>query len=415
MNKNIVAYPKLSKLGKQKIEWAKMNMPILQKIELDFIDKQYFKSLRVLVCVHLEAKTAYLAKIFASGGAEVAVIGSNANSTKDDVVAALAEEKLHVYALNGAQPDEMIHFMNLGLDLRPNIIIDDGGDIVELLHTDRKELLPDVFGVCEETTTGVHRAKLRASANVLEFPIFLINDARSKYLFDNLHGTGQSVWDGVMRTTNLIISGKTVVIIGYGWCGKGCAERAQGLGANVIVCEVDHIKAADAMMNGIRVMRLEDAVTEGDFILTVTGGKHVVRREHYEKMKDGVILANAGHFKIEFDLDALMDLAVEKKEMRNNIIGYRFSDGRWINLLGEGDLVNIACSDGHPAEIMDTSFALQALSAKHLVLNCENLIKGVHRVPEEIDQEVARLKLEVEGVCIDELLPDQKKYFDSWG
>jgi len=415
MNKNIVAYPELSKLGEQKIEWAKMNMPILQKIELDFIEKQYFKNLRVLVCVHLEAKTAYLAKIFASGGAEVAVIGSNPNSTKDDVVAALSEEKLYVYAVHGAQPDEMIHFMNLGLDLRPNIIIDDGGDIVELLHTDRKDLLPEVWGVCEETTTGVHRAKLRARANVLEFPIFLINDARSKYLFDNFHGTGQSVWDGVMRTTNLIISGKTVVIIGYGWCGKGCAERAQGLGANVIVCEVDHIKAADAMMNGIRVMRLEDAVTEGDFILTVTGGKHVVRREHYEKMKDGVILANAGHFKIEFDLDALMDLAVEKKEMRNNIIGYRFSDGRWINLLGEGDLVNIACSDGHPAEIMDTSFALQALSAKHLVLNCENLIKGVHRVPEEIDQEVARLKLEVEGVCIDELLPDQKKYLDSWG
>ena len=213
----------------------------------------------------------------------------------------------------------------------------------------------------------------------------------------------------------MLISGKTVVIIGYGWCGKGCAQRAKGLGANVIVCEVDHIKAADAMMNGIRVMKLEDAVKEGDFILTVTGGKHVIRREHYEKMKDGVILANVGHFKIEYDLDALRDLSIEKKKMRNNIIGYRLSDGRWINLLGEGDLVNIACSDGHPAEIMDTSFALQALSAKYLVMNYENLIKGVHSVPDEIDQEVARLKLEVSGICIDELLPDQKNYLDSWG
>ncbi len=414
MHDSILASRALAESGKQKIEWVKMNMPILKKIELDFKKKQPFKDLRVLVCIHLEAKTAYLAKIFAIGGAQVAVIGSNSNSTKDDVVASLAEDKLHVYARHGANDCEMKNYMNLALNLRPNIIIDDGGDIVELLHTERNELLPEVLGACEETTTGVHRAKLRAKEKVLAFPIILINEARCKYLFDNFHGTGQSVWDGVMHTTNLVVSGKTVVIVGYGWCGKGCAERAKGLGANVIVCEIDNIKAADALMHGMRVMKLIDAVSEGDFILTVTGGKHVIRKEHFEKMKDGVILANAGHFKIEFDLDSLREISLEKKERRNYIVGYKLFNGKWINLLGDGDLVNIACSDGHPAEIMDTSFSLQALSSKYLVENYKNLTKGVHRVPEEIDQEVARIKLEATNVCIDELLPDQKKFLEKW-
>ncbi|HIB17299.1 MAG TPA: adenosylhomocysteinase, partial [Candidatus Lambdaproteobacteria bacterium] len=348
MQKNIVAEPQLAGQGKQKIEWVKRNMPILRQIEDDFRKHQYFSGLRVLVCIHLEAKTAYLAQVFAAGGAEVAVTGSNPHSTKDDVVAALAEEGMHVYARYGATPEEMRQYMNQALDVRPNIMIDDGGDIAELVHTERQELLPEVLGACEETTTGVLRAKARAKAGVLEFPVVLINDARCKYLFDNYHGTGQSVWDGVMRTTNLVVSGKTVVIIGYGWGGKGCAERAQGLGANVIVCEVDPIKAADALMHGLRVMPLNQAVPEGDIILTVTGGKHVIRQEHYERMKDGVILANAGHFKIEFDLDALLNLSVEQKEMRHNITGFLMADGRWLNLLGDGDLVNIACADGHP-------------------------------------------------------------------
>jgi adenosylhomocysteinase len=329
-------------------------------------------------------------------------------------VAALAEEGMHVYARYGATPEEMRQYMNRALDVRPNIMIDDGGDIAELVHTERQELLPEVLGACEETTTGVLRAKARAKAGVLEFPVVLINDARCKYLFDNYHGTGQSVWDGVMRTTNLVVSGKTVVIIGYGWCGKGCAERAQGLGANVIVCEVDPIKAADALMHGLRVMPLNQAVPEGDIILTVTGGKHVIRQEHYERMKDGVILANAGHFKIEFDLDALLNLSVEQKEMRHNITGFLMADGRWLNLLGDGDLVNIACADGHPAEIMDTSFALQALSGKYVALHHEDLNKDVYRVPDEIDEEVARLKLKGSGVSIDELLPEQKAYLESW-
>jgi len=404
MHENIVALPQSAKLGKQKIDWVKRNMPILQLIEKDFKENKYFQGIRILVCIHLEAKTAYLAKVLESGGAKVAVIGSNSNSTKDEIVAALAEEKLHVYARNGASTEEMAHFMNLALDLKPNIVIDDGGDILELLHTERRELLREVWGGCEETTTGVIRAKARARANLLEFPVILINDARCKYLFDNFHGTGQSVWDGIMRTTNLVISGKTVVIIGYGWCGKGCAERAKGLGANVIVCEVDPIKASDALMHGIRVMPLQDAVIEGDIILTVTGGKHVIRKEHFERMKNGVILANAGHFKIEYDLDALKELSFEQKVMRNDIVGYRLFDGRWLNLLGEGDLVNIACSDGHPAEIMDTSFALQALSAKYLLMNHKNLRKEVYRVPDNIDYEVATLKLKGAGVFIDDFM-----------
>ena len=414
MQNNIVAAPQLAEQGKQKIEWVKRNMPILQQIEDDFIKQQYFKGLRVLVCIHLEAKTAYLAQIFTAGGAEVAVTGSNPHSTKDDVVAALAEDGLHLYARYGATPKEMQQYMNYALDLRPNIVIDDGGDLVELLHNERQQLLPEVWGACEETTTGVLRAKARAKAGLLEFPVLLINDARCKYLFDNYHGTGQSVWDGVMRTTNLVISGKTVVIIGYGWCGKGCAERAKGLGANVIVCEVDPIKAVDALMHGLRVMPLKTAVMQADILLTVTGGKNVILREHYSQMKDGVILANAGHFKVEFDLEALQNLAVEKKEMLHNISGFRMADGRWLNLLGGGDLVNIACADGHPAEIMDTSFALQVLSGKYVVQNRAALRKDVYHVPDEIDEEVARLKLKGSGVSIDELLPQQKAYLEKW-
>ena len=414
MQNNIVAAPQLAEQGKQKIEWVKRNMPILQQIEDDFREQQYFKGLRVLVCIHLEAKTAYLAQIFAAGGAEVAVTGSNPHSTKDDVVAALAEDGLHLYARYGATPKEMQQYMNYALDLRPNIVIDDGGDLVELLHNERQQLLPEVWGACEETTTGVLRAKARAKAGLLEFPVLLINDARCKYLFDNYHGTGQSVWDGVMRTTNLVISGKTVVIIGYGWCGKGCAERAKGLGANVIVCEVDPIKAVDALMHGLRVMPLKTAVMQADILLTVTGGKNVILREHYSQMKDGVILANAGHFKVEFDLEALQNLAVEKKEMLHNISGFRMADGRWLNLLGGGDLVNIACADGHPAEIMDTSFAVQALSGKYVVQNRAALRKDVYHVPDEIDEEVARLKLKGSGVSIDELLPQQKAYLENW-
>ncbi|MBC8258369.1 MAG: adenosylhomocysteinase [SAR324 cluster bacterium] len=414
MQNNIVAAPQLAAEGKQKIEWVKRNMPILQQIEADFHREKYFAGLRILVCIHLEAKTAYLAQVFAAGGAEVAVTGSNPHSTKDDVVAALAADGLHVYARYGATPEEMQQYMNLALDLRPNIVIDDGGDLAELLHNERRELLADVWGACEETTTGVLRAKARAKAGQLEFPVVLINDARCKYLFDNYHGTGQSVWDGVMRTTNLVISGKTVVIIGYGWCGKGCAERAQGLGANVIICEIDPIKAADALMHGLRVMPLTEAAPQADIFLTVTGNKHVIRKEHFSKMKNGAIICNAGHFKIELDLEALNALALEKKAMRQNITGFRLEDGRWLNLLGDGDLVNIACADGHPAEIMDTSFALQALSGKHVALHHTDLSNDVHRVPDEIDEEVARLKLKGSGVSIDELLPEQIAYLENW-
>jgi len=412
MKPNIVAAPELAPEGQQKIDWVRRNMPILRKLEDEFRESQPFAGRRVLVCVHLEAKTAYLALVLRAGGATVAVTGSNPDSTKDDVVAALAEAGLHVYARHGATPDEMRDAMGQALDLRPNVVIDDGGDIVELLHSPRRELLPDVWGACEETTTGVLRAKVLSRAGHLEFPVMLINDARCKYLFDNYHGTGQSVWDGVMRATNLVLAGKTVVVIGYGWCGKGCAARAQGLGAQVIVCEVDPVKAADALMNGCRVMPLMEACDHGDVFLTVTGGRHLLRPEHFQRMKDGALLTNAGHFWEEIDVAGLEALAVEQRQMRADVQGFQMPDGRWLHLLGHGNLVNIACADGHPAEVMDTSFALQALSAQHLVEHHGTLERTVHRVPEALDERVAHLRLQAMGVEIDTLTPEQRNYLE---
>jgi len=347
------------------------------------------------------AKTAYLAKIFAAGGADVSVTGSNSQSTKDDIAAALASDGLHVYAKHGVSDKELNENMNHALDIQPNIIIDDGGDIVEILHEKRYELLKNVFGACEETTTGVARAKERANNGTLKFPIMLINEAECKYIFDNYHGTGQSVWDGIMRTTNLVIAGKTVVIVGFGWCGKGIADRAKGLGANVIVCEIDPIKAIDASMHGCRVMPLADASALGDIFITVTGKKNVLGKNHFPLMKNGVILANAGHFNTEINLPALESMAIENKCLRENIVGYKLENGHWLNVLGGGNLVNIACGDGHPAEIMDTSFALQALSAEYLSKNFTKLKTDVYTIPKEIDQEVAHLRLTGMGVQID--------------
>ncbi len=397
-----------------KIEWVKRNMPILRQLEKEFCEEQPFAGKRALVCVHLEAKTAFLALTLRSGGATVAVTGSNPESTKDDVVAALAQEGLHVYARRGASAEEMRRYMGLALDIEPNVVIDDGGDIAELLHETRPELLPEVYGVCEETTSGVLRARARADAGLLAFPVMLVNEARCKYLFDNVHGTGQSVWDGVMRATNLVLAGKTVAIVGYGWCGKGCAMRVQGLGARVIVCEVDPVKAADALMNGCRVMPLHDACAQADVILTVTGIRHTIRREHFRLMKDHVLLANAGHFWDEIDIESLQTLAVESYEMRTNVHGFRMPDGRWLHLLGGGNIVNISCADGHPAEIMDTSFALQALCARHIVQNAGKLENTVYPVPAEIDERVAHLKLEAAGVSIDSLTEDQLQYRSGW-
>jgi adenosylhomocysteinase len=306
-----------------------------------------------------------------------------------------------VYARHGATLDEMEGHMSLALDIRPHVVIDDGGDIVELLHGSRSELAANVLGACEETTTGVLRATARAQAKELDFPVMLINEARCKYLFDNVHGTGQSVWDALMRTTNLVLAGKTIAIVGFGWCGRGCALRAAGLGARVIVCEVDAVKAADAAMNGYQVMPLIEACAKADIILSVTGVRGTIDRIHFEAMRDGVLIANAGHFRNEINVDALDSLAIKQKTMRDKVEGYKTSSGNWLYLLGDGNIVNIACADGHPAEIMDTSFALQALSARYLVESHEKLENDVYRVPDEIDQQVAKMKLASMNISID--------------
>src|SRR5690349_16384565 len=414
MQKNIVVHPELAAEGQRKIEWVRRNMPILRQLELEFAAERPFAGKRIAVCIHLEAKTAYLALVLRAGGAAVAVTGSNPESTKDDVAAALAAEGLHVYARHGADPDEMRRYMGFALEIEPHAVIDDGGDLVELLHESHSAHAGNMLGACEETTSGVLRARARAKAGQLRFPVVLVNDARCKYLFDNVHGTGQSVWEGVMRSTNLVLAGKTVVIVGYGWCGKGCALRAEGLGADVGVCEVDPVKAADALMHGCRVMPLEEACRIADVVLTVTGVRHTLRAKHFPLLKSNVLLANAGHFWEEIDVAALAKLAAERKELRANVEGYRLADGRWLNLLGGGNIVNIACGDGHPAEIMDMSFALQLLAARHVVEHSGSLAPDCHPVPLAVDDAVARLKLAAAGVAIDALTADQQQYLASW-
>jgi adenosylhomocysteinase len=414
MQQSIVAAPALAAEGQRKIEWVRRNMPILRQLERQFAAAHPFRDKRIAVCIHLEAKTAYLALLLRAGGAEVSVSGSNPESTKDDVVAALAAEGLHVYARHGAAPEEMRRHMALTLTLRPHVVIDDGGDLVELLHESHRGYGDDMLGACEETTSGVLRARARAKAGRLNFPVVLVNDARCKYLFDNVHGTGQSVWEGVMRATNLVLAGKTVVIVGYGWCGKGCAMRAQGLGAHVVVCEVDPIKAADALMHGCRVLPLAEACRIADVVLTVTGVRHTLRAEHFPLLKGNVLLANAGHFWEEIDVAALAKLATERKELRANVEGFKLPDGRWLNLLGGGNIVNISCGDGHPAEIMDMSFALQALAARYVVEQGRSLAADCHAVPANIDERVARLKLAAAGVAIDALTSDQRDYLAHW-
>ena len=414
MKPNVVAAPDLAAEGLRKIEWVRRNMPILRQLEQTFAAERPFADRRIAVCIHLEAKTAYLVLALRAGGATVAVTGSNPESTKDDVVAALAAEGLHVYARHGASPDEMRSYMGSALELTPHVVIDDGGDLVELLHESHVAYAGEMLGACEETTSGVLRARARAAAGRLGFPVVLVNDARCKYLFDNVHGTGQSVWEAVMRSTNLLLAGKTVVIVGYGWCGKGCALRAQGLGANVIVCEVDPIKAADALMHGCRVLPLAEACKLADIVLTVTGVRHTLRAEHFGLLKSNVLLANAGHFSEEIDVAGLANAAVERKPLRADVEGFRLRDGRWLNLLGGGHIVNIACGDGHPAEIMDMSFALQALAAAHVVEQAGSLAAACHPVPAAIDEQVARLKLAAAGVAIDALTDDQQAYLASW-
>lgn len=400
--------------GKARINWVKQYMPLLNTLEKEFKTEKPFAGKRITVSVHLEAKTAYLSLVLAAGGAEVAVTGSNPLSTQDSVAAALVEEGLRVYAWHGATEEEYRMHLNQALDFGPHIIIDDGGDLVQMLHTGRSDLKKGVIGGCEETTTGVLRLRAREREGKLAFPMVSVNDAFCKYPFDNRYGTGQSVWDGIMRTTNLIVAGKNVVIAGYGWCGKGVAMKAKGLGANVIVTEVDPVKAIEAVMDGFRVMTMEEASCISDIFITVTGCLKVIRKEHFRRMKDGVLLANAGHFDVEIWKPGLEELCIEKKPMRKNIMGYVMKDGRILNLLAEGRLVNLASGDGHPAEIMDMSFALQALCARYILENQGKLERRVYAVPDEIDKRVAHMKLSAMGIRIDTLTEEQADYLNAY-
>lgn len=412
---NIIRDSSLAPSGHQKIEWVQKNMPILNHIRADFEKNQYFKGLKIAISIHLEAKTAYFAKVLAAGGAQVSATGCNPLSTQDDVAAALAEDGITVSAVHGVDMEEYEKHLNAALDIRPDIFVDDGGDLTHLLHTTRTELIGNIRGGSEETTTGVMRLRARAAQGGLKFPMIAVNDAYCKYLFDNRYGTGQSVWEGFNSTTNLIVAGKNVVIVGYGWCGKGCAMRAKGLGAHVIVCEVDPVKAIEAVMDGFRVMPMDEAAKLGDVFITLTGCEKVITGRHFAVMKDGAVLANAGHFDVEIWRPDLEELAVEAKEVRHNIVGYRMADGRWINLVAEGRLVNLAAGNGHPAEIMDMSFAVQAMAVKYISQNYEKLEPKVYDVPAEIDRFVAEYKLASMGVSIDTLTPEQEEYIKSCG
>ncbi|MBE5871311.1 MAG: adenosylhomocysteinase [Lachnospiraceae bacterium] len=400
----------LAESGELKIEWVKRNCDLLRTLEEEFTKTKPFAGKKIALSVHLEAKTAYLCKVLKAGGAEMYVTGSNPLSTQDDVAAALVKAGLEVHAWYDSTQEEYNHHIREVLKPGPNIIIDDGGDLVHMMHTEFTDLIPQVIGGCEETTTGILRLEAMAKAGTLQFPMVRVNNAMCKHFFDNRYGTGQSVWDGINRTTNLIVAGKIVVVAGYGWCGKGTAMRAKGLGARVIVTEIDPVKAIEAVMDGFDVMPMKEAAKVGDIFVTVTGCDKVIDEEDFMELKDGAILCNAGHFDCEIDMARLREIAVESKEMRKNIMGYKLSNGRWIFVLGEGRLVNLACGDGHPAEIMDMSFAIQALSAKYLVENAGSLTEKLIDVPKEVDEDVARRKLAFLGKQIDVLTPEQEKY-----
>ncbi|MDR3310387.1 MAG: adenosylhomocysteinase [Oscillospiraceae bacterium] len=402
--------PALAPDGERKIDWARRNMPVLNVILAENRAVKPFAGVKIALSVHLEAKTAYLCRVLAELGAEMHVTGCNPLSTQDDVAAALAAGGLDVHAHRGETPEEYTRHLTAVLEARPNIVIDDGGDLVSLLHGKLRHLLPDVWGGCEETTTGVHRLRAMAADGSLAFPVIAVNDADCKHLFDNRYGTGQSVWDGINRTTNLIVAGKTVVVAGYGWCGRGIALRARGFGARVVVTEIDPVKALEAAMDGYDVMPMSAAAARGDVFVTATGCADVITAEHFPLLRDGAVLCNAGHFNVEINMTDLESLAVSSFDARQNIKGYTFADGRTAFVLAEGRLVNLASGDGHPAEIMDMSFSIQALSAMYLAENRASLKPGVIAVPREIDEKVARLKLQADGLSIDALTDKQKAY-----
>lgn len=404
----------LAPSGHRKIQWVKDNMPLLRGLEEEFTKTKPFEGVKISLSVHLEAKTAYLCLVLAAGGAKMSVTGSNVLSTQDDVAAALADAGLKVYAFHGATQEEYDRHIEMCLEHKANIIIDDGGDLVTCLHERRPDLMEEVWGGCEETTTGVIRLKAMERAGVLKFPMVAVNDADCKHLFDNRYGTGQSTWDSIMRNTNLIVAAKTVVVVGYGWCSRGIAMRAAALGAKVIVTEINPVKAIEAKMDGFEVMTMAKAAPYGDIFVSATGCCKTITTDHMMTMKDGAILTNAGHFDCEIDMAALEKFAVEKKERRNNIMGYKLPNDKWVNVIGEGRLVNIAAAEGHPAEIMDMSFAVQAMSASYIKDNYKNLENKVIDVSREIDDVIARRKLAAWDIEIDKLTAEQEEYLNSW-
>jgi adenosylhomocysteinase len=400
--------------GHRRIDWVSRHMPVLNKLISQFQSIKPFRGIKIAICIHLEAKTAYMAKAFKECGAEVIVTGSNPLSTQDAIAAALVEDGIEVYAWHGATAEEYNTHIRSAIDTGPQLIIDDGGDLIAMLHRDRPDLLPEVTGGAEETTTGLIRLRAMAEEGILAFPVMAVNDAMCKYLFDNRYGTGQSVWDGIMRTTNLLISGKTVVISGFGWCGRGVAMRAAGLGANVIITEVEPVHALEAAVEGFRVMTMKEAAPLGDIFVTTTGCLHIISTEHILLLKEGAILSNAGHFDVEIDKQALNSLGKFNGQPRENIDEYLLNNGRRVYLLGEGRLVNLAAGDGHPAEIMDLSFALQFGAMQFLLSEGKKLPNKVVKLPDELDQKIAALKLEAMGISIDTLTSSQKKYLKSW-
>src|SRR2546429_2504965 len=391
-------------LGKKRIEWANQSMKVLQIIRKEFIKNQPLKGVRVSGCLHVTAETANLAICLRDGGADVVLCASNPLSTQDDVSASLVHDHgIPVFAIKGEDSDTYYSHILAAIDHRPQITMDDGADLVHMLHTKRQDLLDGVLGGTEETTTGVIRLRAMAKEGVLRYPIVAVNDALTKHLFDNRYGTGQSTLDGIIRATNMLLAGMTVVVAGYGWCGRGVAMRARGMGANVIVTEIDPTKALEAVMDGFRVMTMNEAAVIGDLFITLTGNKHVIGRDHFEKMKNGAILCNSGHFNIEIDLDALGKAASSRRPTREFVEEFALRDGRRIYVLGEGRLINLAAAEGHPASVMDMSFANQALSAEYMVKNHSTLQKMVYSVPEHLDKQVAKLKLEAMKVSIDRL------------
>jgi adenosylhomocysteinase len=407
--------PSLAEGGRRRIKWAEQEMPVLRHIQDRFKKEQPLEGTKVSACLHVTTETANLMRTLHSGGADVVLCASNPLSTQDDVAASLvSHDEIPVYAIKGEDNETYYKHIHAALDIEPNFTMDDGADLVSTLHKDRRELLDDVRGGTEETTTGVIRLRAMAADNALAYPIIAVNDAMTKHFFDNRYGTGQSTIDGIVRATNILLAGKTFVVAGYGWCGRGLAMRARGMGANVIVTEIDPLAALEAVMDGFRVMPMMEAAPIGDIFCTLTGDINVIDQHHIHQMKDGAIISNSGHFNVEINIPSLESVAVEKRKPREFIEQYILEDGRSINLLGEGRLINLAAAEGHPASVMDMSFANQALSLEYLLKNAEDLENKVYTIPEDIDREIARMKLEEMDVHIDTLTEEQEAYLASW-